>query len=68
MGFIHEGRCAYSPFIETITRGRTENAIIYGAAGGIGRGVALTFAREGARVYLAGRSLEKLERVAAEIH
>ena len=44
-----------------------KNAIIYGAAGGIGRGVALTFAREGARVFLAGRTREKLEQVAAEI-
>ena len=44
-----------------------KNAVIYGAAGGIGRGVALTFAREGARVFLAGRTREKLEGVAAEI-
>lgn len=44
-----------------------KNAVIYGAAGGIGRGVALTFAREGARVFLAGRTLGKLEGVAAEI-
>jgi NAD(P)-dependent dehydrogenase (short-subunit alcohol dehydrogenase family) len=44
-----------------------KNAVIYGAAGGIGRGVALTFAREGARVFLAGRTLEKLEALAAEI-
>jgi NAD(P)-dependent dehydrogenase (short-subunit alcohol dehydrogenase family) len=46
---------------------KDKNAVIYGAAGGIGRGVALTFAREGARVYLAGRTREKLEGVAAEI-
>src|SRR5690349_21285194 len=44
-----------------------KNAVIYGAGGGIGRGVALTFAREGARVFLAGRTREKLEKVAAEI-
>ncbi len=44
-----------------------KNAVIYGAAGGIGRGVAKTFAREGARVFLAGRTLEKLEALAAEI-
>ncbi len=44
-----------------------KNAVIYGAAGGIGRGVARTFAREGARVFLAGRNREKLEEVAAEI-
>jgi NAD(P)-dependent dehydrogenase (short-subunit alcohol dehydrogenase family) len=46
---------------------KNKNAIIYGAAGGIGRGVALTFAREGARVFIAGRTQEKLEGVAAEI-
>jgi NAD(P)-dependent dehydrogenase (short-subunit alcohol dehydrogenase family) len=45
-----------------------KNAVIYGAAGGIGRGVALTFANEGARVFLAGRSSAKLEALAAEIN
>ena len=44
-----------------------KNAIIYGAGGGIGRGVARTFAREGARVFLAGRTKERLDAVAAEI-
>ena len=44
-----------------------KNAIIYGGGGGIGRGVALTFAREGAQVFLAGRTHEKLEAVAGEI-
>lgn len=44
-----------------------KNAIIYGAGGGIGGGVARAFAREGARVFLAGRTREKLEGVAAEI-
>jgi 3-oxoacyl-[acyl-carrier protein] reductase len=42
-------------------------AIIYGAGGGLGSGVARTFAREGARVFLAGRSRESLEAVAADI-
>ena len=46
---------------------KNKNAIVYGAGGGIGGGVARTFAREGARVFLAGRTLEKLEAVAAEI-
>ncbi|MEU7003360.1 SDR family oxidoreductase [Nonomuraea sp. NPDC046570] len=41
-----------------------KTAIVYGAAGGIGAGVARTFAREGARVFLAGRTLKKLEAVA----
>jgi hypothetical protein len=43
-----------------------KNAIIYGA-GGIGGGVARTFAREGARVFLAARSRDKLDRVARDI-
>jgi len=46
---------------------KDKNAIVYGAGGGIGGGVARTFAREGARVFLAGRTREKLEGVAAEI-
>ncbi|RIK50470.1 MAG: 2-hydroxycyclohexanecarboxyl-CoA dehydrogenase [Chloroflexi bacterium] len=44
-----------------------KNAIIYGAAGGTGRGVALTFGREGARVFLAGRTPQPLQQLAAEI-
>jgi NAD(P)-dependent dehydrogenase (short-subunit alcohol dehydrogenase family) len=43
-----------------------KNAVIYGA-GGLGAGVARTFAREGARVFLAGRTRAPLEAVAAEI-
>jgi NAD(P)-dependent dehydrogenase (short-subunit alcohol dehydrogenase family) len=42
-------------------------AIIYGAAGGIGSGVARTFAREGARVYLVGRTQAKLDVLTGEI-
>lgn len=42
-------------------------AIVYGAGGGIGGGVARTFAREGARVFLAGRTRANLEAVAADI-
>jgi NAD(P)-dependent dehydrogenase (short-subunit alcohol dehydrogenase family) len=44
-----------------------KNAIIYGAGGGIGSGVARVFAREGARVFLVGRTREKLQAVADEI-
>ncbi|MEZ0073851.1 SDR family NAD(P)-dependent oxidoreductase [Planotetraspora sp. GP83] len=44
-----------------------KNAIIYGAGGSIGGGVARTFAREGARVFLAGRTRETLDKVAEEI-
>jgi NAD(P)-dependent dehydrogenase (short-subunit alcohol dehydrogenase family) len=41
-------------------------AIITGASQGLGRGVALAFAREGCRVALAARSVEALQDVAAE--
>ncbi|RCG29065.1 SDR family NAD(P)-dependent oxidoreductase [Sphaerisporangium album] len=44
-----------------------KNVIIYGAGGGIGRGVARTFAQEGARVFLAGRTLKTLEAVAEDV-
>jgi NAD(P)-dependent dehydrogenase (short-subunit alcohol dehydrogenase family) len=44
-----------------------KNAIVYGAAGGIGSGVARTFAREGARVFLAGRTRSTLEDAANDI-
>src|SRR5258708_38774323 len=42
-------------------------AVIYGAGGPIGGAVARAFAREGARVFLAGRTLAKLDTVANEI-
>jgi NAD(P)-dependent dehydrogenase (short-subunit alcohol dehydrogenase family) len=44
-----------------------KNAVIYGAGGAIGAGVAEHFAREGARVFLAGRTLAKLDAVAERI-
>jgi NAD(P)-dependent dehydrogenase (short-subunit alcohol dehydrogenase family) len=43
------------------------NAVIYGGGGGLGGGVARTFAREGARVFLVGRTREPLEAVAADV-
>lgn len=42
-------------------------AVIYGAGGPIGGAVAKTFAREGATVYLAGRTQAKLDTVAQKI-
>jgi hypothetical protein len=45
-----------------------KTAIIYGAGGAIGGAVARTFAREGAKVFLSGRTLSKVERVAEDIH
>jgi len=43
------------------------NAVVYGGAGAIGGAVARAFAREGARVYLAGRTRAGLERTAEDI-
>jgi 3-oxoacyl-[acyl-carrier protein] reductase len=42
-------------------------ALVMGASKGIGRGIAEVLAREGARVAIASRSLERLEAVAVEI-
>ena len=44
-----------------------KNAVIYGGGGTIGGAVARAFARERATVHLAGRTLSKVEQVAAEI-
>jgi NAD(P)-dependent dehydrogenase (short-subunit alcohol dehydrogenase family) len=43
-----------------------KNVIIYGGAGGIGSAVARTFAREGARLFLVGRTRSTLDAVAKE--
>jgi 3-oxoacyl-[acyl-carrier protein] reductase len=45
----------------------SKNAVIYGGGGGIGGAMARAFAREGARVFLAGRTQAKLDAVAAGI-
>ena len=45
-----------------------KNAVIYGAGGAVGGAVARAFAREGAMVFLAGRTQAKLDKVAEEIH
>ncbi len=44
-----------------------KNAVIYGGGGAIGGAAARAFAREGARVFLAGRTLDTLDGVAEEI-
>ena len=44
-----------------------KNAVIYGGGGAIGGAVARAFAREGAHLFLAGRTLAKVEAVAEEI-
>ena len=43
-------------------------AVIYGAGGSIGGAVTRAFAREGARVFLAGRTQASLDEVANDIH
>jgi 3-oxoacyl-[acyl-carrier protein] reductase len=43
------------------------NAVIYGGGGAVGGAVARAFAREGARVFLAGRTAAALDAVAGEI-
>lgn len=44
-----------------------KNAVIYGGGGAIGGAVARAFAREGAKVFLAGRTVATLDAVANEI-
>jgi NAD(P)-dependent dehydrogenase (short-subunit alcohol dehydrogenase family) len=44
-----------------------KNAVIYAAGGAVGSAVARAFAREGARVFLTGRNVAKLEALATEI-
>src|SRR5215475_9441826 len=42
-------------------------AVIYGAGGDVGGAVARAFAREGAKLFLSGRTLRKVEAVAADV-
>ncbi len=42
-------------------------AVIYGAGGGVGGAIARTFAREGAKLFLAGRRRASLDNVAADV-
>lgn len=44
-----------------------KNVVIYGAGGAIGSAVAHAFAREGGKVFLAGRALAKLDAIARAI-
>lgn len=44
-----------------------KTAILYGGGGNIGGTVARAFAREGARVFLTGRTLDTLDAIASDI-
>jgi NAD(P)-dependent dehydrogenase (short-subunit alcohol dehydrogenase family) len=46
---------------------KNKNAVIYGGGGAIGGAVARVFAREGARVFIAGRTRARLDAVARDI-
>src|SRR5262245_23315682 len=46
---------------------KNKNAVVYGGGGAIGGAVARAFAREGARVFLTGRTRAKVETVASDI-
>lgn len=46
---------------------KNKNAVVYGGGGAIGGAVARVFAREGARLFIAGRTQAKLDAVAADI-
>ena len=45
---------------------KNKSAIIHGAGGSIGGSVARAFAREGVTVYLVGRTLDTLDKIAKE--
>jgi 3-oxoacyl-[acyl-carrier protein] reductase len=51
--------------VSALLAGKT--AVVYGGGGAIGGAVARVFAREGANVFLAGRTLARLATVAADI-
>jgi 3-oxoacyl-[acyl-carrier protein] reductase len=44
-----------------------KNTVVYGGGGSVGSAVARAFAREGANIFLAGRTIATLEEVAEEI-
>jgi NAD(P)-dependent dehydrogenase (short-subunit alcohol dehydrogenase family) len=44
-----------------------KTAVIYGAGGDVGAAIARAFAREGAKLFLSGRDLRKVEAVAADV-
>lgn len=46
---------------------QNKNAVIYGAGGSLGGAIAKALAAAGARVFLTGRTLQSLQKVADEI-
>lgn len=50
-----------------MTRLKGKVAIITGSSGGIGKGIALTFAQHGAMVVTTSRALDRAQQVAREI-
>ena len=52
--------------MDTITL-EDKNAVIYGGGGSLGRAIAKAMARAGANVFLAGRNLSPVKKVADEI-
>lgn len=47
---------------------KNKAAVIYGSSGAVGSAIAGAFAREGARVFLTGRNLSKVDTVAKGDH
>ena len=47
---------------------QNKHAVIFGASGEVGRGVAKAFAAQGATVFLSGRRLSAVKQLASEIH
>ncbi len=46
---------------------KNKSAIIYGAGGAVGSAIARAYAKQGARLFLTGRTLEKVDALAKEI-
>ena len=47
---------------------RNKNILIFGGGSGIGKAIAARFVKAGAKVMIAGRSVEKLKKAAEEIN